>query len=657
MYFIEHVQYLLPHPIHTQIFIIFGTMVKGMKIERNRYNRMQWVTLFITPLIPALLFILYVGYYNFLEYNSYRYTQFDLGVNFRTLYNFHVYYHLYNWPNPLIETPQTFSKLIYIPLSFTLYVYNSPVTLLVDQILCISVGGIAVFSISKKVLGDFWSSLFVEIVYFLYPATYGFMTQGGNFMIFFEPFLLIGYYYYIRRKWVRTIIFLSLASISNPLAPLIILTTIAIPYLTRVVEFIIGKISTSEGLKTNYSLRFSNGWVWQLLIFLIPLLVFALSLKLYGIDTLYGAARLGSISTVTSSGSILHSLTENFGQKISFLNDVFQPLLYLPLMSAYAIPILIYLLIAWYSNQIIYYDMLPRQYPYLFAGVVFISLVYAVKRLKVNPKTMKKIAVLIIVSSTVSFALYSPFSIGNFQSGAVANNSTITPLEKKLTSAFELIPMNSSVLTQNDIVQLMNRQEVYFPGYYNNETVQYAVFAPPGQYGIQNSYAGFSSVLGDKFASNASYGMYVRLGNVEIYKLDYTGLPVMFSQENFTGTSSFYKDVAASYTNIAFSTGFITLSPGYYNISFKGAVNTSTFLSSGSILGNVVLLGADGMSSNSTTIFSVSLSSGNIIFRGHIYIKNFDSYAINVHFNHEPRKSLTYVGSPYYYLKSTLTDN
>lgn len=621
-----------------------------MKNGSDHHTILRRIIVFTIPLIPALLFIFIVGYFNFLEYSSYHYTQFDLGINYRTLYNFHVSYHFYNWPFPPIETPQTFSKLIYVPLSFTLYLYNSPLTLLMDQILFISIGGIAVFKISKMVLDDFWLSVLIEIIYFLYPATYGFMTQGGNLMVFFEPFLLIGYYFYIRGERVKTIIFFFLASISNSLAPLIIITVLAMPYFARLIEFIWKEVRTRGKLKINLNLRFSSKHAWELVIFLVPLLVLAMSIKLYGIGTLYEASRLGSPSTVTSSGSIFQAITENFGQKIGFLNNVFQPLLYLPLMSIYAIPIMAYLMVAWYSNQTVYYDMLVRQYPYLFAGIVFISLIFAIKKLKISPKNMKKIAVLVIVSSTVSFALHSPFSVSNFQSGAIANDLAITPIEKNLTNAFELIPMNSSVLIQNDIVQLMNREHVYFPGYYNGELVQYAVFAPSDQCGIQNPYAGFSASLGNQFANNASYGIYVRLGSVEIYKLHYTGLPVMFSKETLKGTSNFASN--------NFSTEFITLSPGYYNLSFVGNnLSTTHSIHNNLTEAIVTMLESDGKILTFTTNFSIFTSKNGIIFSALIDIKNFDSYAITTHIELGTNNNLTFIGQTYYSISSVIANN
>jgi hypothetical protein len=268
----------------------------------------------------------------------------------------------------------------------------------------------------------------------------------------------------------------------------------------------------------------------------------------------------------------------------------------------------------------------------------------------------KKIAIVLIVSSLVSFALLSPFSVGNFQSGNINNETTVTPLEKNLTTAFSLIPLNASVFVQNDIVQLDNRQQLYFPGYYNNQQVQYAVIAPYSQGGLHAPTPGFSSSLGNQFANNASYGLYVRLGNVEIYKLHFVGSPVMFSKETFNGMSSFYTKRSQSYTNISFLTGSTELSPGSYNITFSQKVSSNSTFTNMSVSGELSLLGSGGISSISNYSFFESLSSTNdLTFSGHLMIRNFDSYYIGLGITITRPSNFTFIGTPDYTIVSALT--
>jgi uncharacterized membrane protein len=629
--------------------------------EQKSMSIFKKLILLIFPVIPALLFILIIGYFNLLEYNSYQYTQFDLGVGYRTLYNFHVTYHLYNWPVPVIETPQTFSKLIYIPLSFTLYIYNSPFTLLLDQIVFIASGGVAVFYISKEIIGNSKISMIIEIIYFLYPSTYGFMTQGGNLMVFFEPLLLISYYFYIRNRNMIASVFIALASITDPIAPIILIVFLALPCLNKLLALVKTKIRPSNKAEIRTSLTINKEQVWHILFFAIPSLFFLMSLKLYGLSNLYSDARLGNLSTAlsSSSGSIFQTISENFTSKLSFLNTVIEPLLYLPFLSIYSLPILFYLLFAWYSNETIYYDILTRQYPYLFVGFLFISLVQVLKGLLHNHGVVKKIAILLIVSGLVSFALHSPFSVGNFQNGNINSEITATSLDKNLTNAFSLIPMNASVLVQNNIVQLDNRQQIYFPGYYNDQLVQYAVFAPPSPGGLEAKapYARFSPSLENQFANNASYGLYVRLGNVEIYKLHFVGSPVMFSKETFSGESSFLAKKTTSYMNISFSTESIELSPGPYNLTFSEKVSSNSTFAPKNVSGKLSLLVNGGNSSISNCSLFESLSFNNeLTFSGHFMIRNFESYYIGLGITIARPSNFTFIGSPNFTIVSIFSN-
>lgn len=610
---------------------------------------------YIPPIIPVLLFVIIIGYFNIFLYYSYQYTQFDLGITYRTLYNFHVSYRLYNWPNPALEEPETYSKLIYIPLSFTLYIYNAPLTLLFDQIILIAIGGWTVFFITKQLTNQFKLSIIIEILYFLYPSTYGFMTQGGNLIVFFEPLLLISYYFYIKNNRSMTALFIVLTSITNFLAPLIIISLFSLPYLSKFLVYIKNVIKFHEKNRAKTNLKITKSVVWQISFFIIPMLIFFMSLKLYGLSNLISDSRLGNISTSvgSSGGNSLLSIFNDFSLKLSFLNTVMEPFLYLPLLSIYSLPILVYFIFSWYSDQTTYYDILTRQYTYLFAGFLFISLINVFKGLNSNKKVAKKITVLIIISSVISFALYSPFSVGNFQSGNINKDITITPLERNITAAFSLIPMNASVFVQNDVVQLDNRPNVYFPGYYDNQTVQYAVFIP-SMYDIgQPSYSGFTPNFENEFANNASYGLYVRLGNVEIYKLHFAGPLAMFCQERFNGTGNFYTQTSRSYVNYSFGTGYVDLSPGWYNFTFEEKVSSNLNFTKKSLIGNVSAKGDNGYVINYNSTFLESFLEGNFInFSGKILINNFDNYYISLGISSAIAGNLTFLGNPNYTIVS-----
>jgi uncharacterized membrane protein len=609
----------------------------------------------ILPLIPAILFIVGTIFLNTLEYNAYQYTQFDLGVGYRTLYNFHSTYILYNWPKPLIETPQTFSKLIYVPMSFTLYIYNSPLTLLIDQIVIIGIGGLSVFYISKKIVANSTISFVLELTYFLYPATYGFMTQGGNFMVFFEPFLLLSYYFYVRNNKFLTLLFITLGSVTETIAPLILIGFFILLYFDRLIVLVSNRYKSNKNGLHSYDLIITKRKIFDFFYFLIPTVILLMSIKLYGIGNIYSDARLGNLSSYLTStnGTIIQAIGSNFSSKLSFLNAVLEPLLYIPLLSIYSLPVWFYFLVAFYSNQPIYYDILTRQYSYLFAGFLFISLINVFKNASIHKRIFKKIIIVLLISSLVSFAIYSPFSIGNIQNGELHVETTPTPLEHNLTNAFSLIPKNASVLVQNNIVQLDNRKEVYFPNYYNGQLVQYAIFAPPTTEGIvgKAAFSHFSEKLENEFANNDSFGLYVRLGNIEIYKLHFTGNPVIFSKEIFSGNEGFVKTSNASNTIV--TTSSIQLAPGPYNTSFSFTLGSISKLNLSQFNLNVNL---SIMSMNSSiskgTIREVVVSGNKLTFSGYFMVRNFGSYSVVLNLSTPNSNNYSLVGASSYCISS-----
>ena len=481
------------------------------------------------------------------------------------------------------------------------------------------------------------------------------MTQGGNLMVFFEPLLLISYYFYIKNNKIMTTLFITLAAISNFLAPLIIIALLLLPYLSKFFSYIknIMKVKGTRIIKSK--LKFNKETPWQIVFFVIPLLFFLVSIRLYGLNGLVSASRLSNSATTAGAPgwNFLLSISNDFSTKLSFLNNVMEPLLYLPLLSIYSLPIFVYLLFSWYSNQTIYYDILTRQYTYLFAGFLFISLIHVFKNFNFNKKIAKKIAILIIISSVVSFSLYSPLNIGNFQSGYIHKETTITPLERNLNKAFNLIPMNASVLVQNGIVQLDNRQNVYFPGYYNNEAVQYAVFIPSTCNIGQSPYLGFDQTMANEFANNASYGIYVRLDNAEIYKLHFDGSPAMFCGERFNGTGNYFTQSSKTSLNYSFKTSSVELSPGYYNLTFEEKVSSASNLTPKDISVKISAMGSNGYLFNYNSTFFESSSLGNFaVFSGKILIKHFDTYYISLGIQSSIAGNFTFLGNPQFTLLS-----
>ena len=128
--------------------------------------------------------------------------------------------------------------------------------------------------------------------------------------------------------------------------------------------------------------------------------------------------------------------------------------------------------------------------------------------------------------------MYSPFSISDFHNGYVNRHIKVSEFDKELSYGLSLIPPNSSVFIQNDLPQLMNRENVYMPGYYKNQTVDYAVIIPFGFSPISDAFGGYSAYWAHSFQDNSSYGVYENISGAIIYKWHYKGNPVYYVPYN-----------------------------------------------------------------------------------------------------------------------------
>lgn len=275
-----------------------------------------------------------------------------------------------------------------------------------------------------------------------------------------------------------------------------------------------------------------------IILFMFNIILFISTIILSGgISGLLSDARLTGASA-QSAANIHQNFFSTYllglgSEKLPFFYEVFSPVLFIPLLTPYFLLLVPYFILIFTTNPVSassYFNIL-QQYPYLFAAFIFIGLIYFFDKehtFKVHSKFIKKLIIIIIISSIISFLIYSPFSISDFQNGSVNQNINVTPFDKELTHGLSLIPLNSSVFIQNDLPQLMNRENVYMPGYYNNQTVNYAVIIPFGFSPTSDAYGGYSAYWAHSFEDNSSYGVYEEINGAIIYKWHYKGDPVYY---------------------------------------------------------------------------------------------------------------------------------
>ncbi|MEM3290645.1 MAG: DUF2079 domain-containing protein, partial [Candidatus Micrarchaeaceae archaeon] len=469
----------------------------------------------ISGLIISIVFFAFLSYYAILLYNAFRFAVFDLGLSYRLEYLFITTHSLVNWPIPhVLVSASPYTTLIYVPLSLTLLIYNSPVTVLVTQVGLIAIGGYAIFRIFKNITNNYLFGIIMQLVYFMYIPTYGFLTHGGNFEVYFEPLFLISYMYYIEKKFTLSFISIAFAAITNRWAPILLILFYSLQIVLD--KHILGKLFFKKNRKSSILKyisksinRGSKEKYFFIAVFLFSISIFIMEVMIYTLPALISGSRI-NLSSEYSTSMLSNSLISIFGNmidlKMSFLTQTFFPFLAIPLCTPYAILIVPYFILSWYSNYPSYYYLL-QQYPYLFVGFLFVSIAYYFKILK-SKKLIKKLVTLIFIFTLIEFTLFSPFNLQGLENGSFSSSIYVNNIEKELNYGFSLIPSNSTIFIQNNFPQLMYCEKVYMPGYYNNQTVDYAVIDPVSYNGISAAFSGYSSYWANEFAHNRSYGIY-----------------------------------------------------------------------------------------------------------------------------------------------------
>lgn len=522
----------------------------------------------------SVIFLTAMSIFNILYYIAGNYAVFDLGVSYRTAYIFSHTFNLFQTANVTLGSAIPFTKLIFVPISLTLLIYNSPATLLVDQICVISLGGLALFWIAFYRLHDARIAIILEVAYFLYPGTYGFMTHGGNYQVYFEGFLLLSYVFYLQKRYLLSLPFVILSAATNLLAPTLLLFFYVIDLMVQRRK---GKSKLGNGQTLHRAAHAAPAPRLHLFLWFVLVTSIAFSvteLLYYGTSSFITSTRASYASgTQSTSGNLLlNEVNLTFGNmfalKFPYFYELYAPLLFFPLLSFFSIPALAFILVAWHSNYTPYYTIV-QQYTFLIGGFLFVGTVDYLRKL-VNPRRMRRAGYIILVSSVAYFLILAPVGLTLLDSSYVHRSVSFTPFERELQQAYDLIPENSSVFfQQGSSVPLMNREVVYTPGYYDNQTVDYAVISPNvfNQLTYYYSNPWFSTYWADRFAGNHSYGVFASVQGTVIYKHNYTGEPVLFVPAYYN--QSLYTSLEngpVTYDSVFPPFGSVIMSPGTYNV-------------------------------------------------------------------------------------------
>lgn len=482
-----------------------------MKISRNLK------ILLATYIIYGILW----SYITIMRYRAFNAGVFDLGVASALLYSvFHQPFELYYNGQPMIAM----NKMIYLLIAPFFNLYPDPEVLLVFLSFFIPISMFPIYGISKQVLGDENTSLFIALTYIFYYPLGGVNWFDFHYMALVPSLFLAGFYFFLKKNYKLSILFFILTDISNFLAPLIMIIFSIIIFITAV--------NSKEKKFSIFLLIFS-------------IILFSTIVVYFGISYLFYWTNYHSIPYY-----ILILQTSIF-EKLLYIAYMFGPLLFIPFLDRKYIYLIIpYIGFAFLNNYFPYIDPMFFQYPSLVTPFIFISLIFGMRELAKKPlikkETLRKIGTGVL-SVNIALALvlmpWGPFNSQVICSYDLKNNIKITQEDVELSEIISMIPKGSSVLIQDNMPQLAVGYNWILPDYlkngvypeyiitdpYSNFFYNYSVYYPQENRSMMDAF--------NQLYSTGFYGIYAEYKGIILLKLNYTGNPVIFEpiKINVTG--------------------------------------------------------------------------------------------------------------------------
>lgn len=499
-------------------------------------------------LIVILGFILYTVYFSYvtiLKFYALNSSVFDLGLFMETLWS--VYHTSWTPISFLISLSNQGLRFVFFPFA----IVGSFPLLLAFQSFMLGVGVFPIYGIAKMEFRKTYSVL-ISLGYLLFFPLAGINLFDVHFQAFFIPFFLLAHYFYLKKKFILSAIFLFFSGITK------------LPYLVYPIMYIIiilikdyRKQPVSKYSTIKYNKVFSI-----LLIILIVLII---------IGTYYIGLGYETNRVISSNNSI--SYIYDFQARIVTFMYLFAPFLFLPFLSKkWAIFTIPFLLILFTSHNANYYNsssLFTLQYssailPFLFLGLIDSPVkdfekLYSYIRKKITTKflnsffyNLSKIKTpffvfLIIASLAFVYQPYGPFNGNSTIPHHIAQETNVNyTLYNDLNELIGLIPKNDPyVMFQNNMPQVLPRPLDYnhtpllghfftanlsLLNKYSNVRIDYILIDPYSSwftYSPNSQFPG-TKVIYQKILNTSNFGILAQISGLTLFKRNYTGQEIIF---------------------------------------------------------------------------------------------------------------------------------
>ncbi|MDO8610205.1 MAG: DUF2079 domain-containing protein [bacterium] len=408
-------------------------------LKKNKINFLLWIFI--------IGYIVYFSYFTILRYRTLYSSYYDLGIMNQTVYNSYKaiqekdisrFLEMTNTEGPeQIKRMAIHNDLLLGLISPLYFIYAGPETLLVLQTIILGLGALAVFGIAKYVFKKLTINLtFQELLALIFSFAYLMYTpmQRANIydfhsVTFATSFLLFMFYFWLQKKYIRSILFFILSLLTKEQLGL---TTMIFGFMVLYKLFYLDSVNYfQKWTKTKLIIGISNihkkifHTKWQNYIY--PLVIIILSIVWVYISfsyiiPFYRGGRHFALDYYGEFGNSAPSIIIGFfknpmilGKYIFHIDTIryfiflLGPLAFLSFMSP------MFLLIAlpefainllsssWNMRNIIYH------YTSVIQPFVFISAIYGTKKLleiKQNRFNLKKIIPLVLICTVLIFQYF-----------------------------------------------------------------------------------------------------------------------------------------------------------------------------------------------------------------------------------------------------------
>ena len=525
----------------------------------RRLKQRDWVIVLILAII-AVNTIVY-SLVDFLRYQSYNASVFDLGLASQALYG--VTHGQLNLKDIIAN------KLIYIPMGLAYYLSPNPVNLQYFQAFFLSLGALPIYLISREKIQGKLIPVCFALMWILYFPLGGVYWFDFHFMSLFPTFFLFGIYFSMKHNTRAALLFLFLASITDFLAPIIL-------------AFFAVYVAYTD-MKYHNIDPYRNRIAIPLLVFVLVIFIFVI--YYYGLS--YFSQYISKEILTYNPGGVAIPVT--YAYKAGYFLYLMLPLLFLSLFGfEFLITLIPYAALAVVNSYYPYVNTILYQYPALTAATIFVAAILGVSRLANGKKfTLKKATLRNLITGAVILNIFlAAFltPVGNIYtqgelstqvthyvagmsrnynaSSSIAPYGNVTPLN----SVGKYIPYGSSVLIQNNMPQFTNDYNWSLPFIYN--------FQLPDHYAILDTYSPYFDhfYLGNNSSRNMMYLTNGFLRN-DTYHLLYQNGGIILLTTNDT-PPVFYRGLDFKWDQILYnemnnSVHSTVLTPGNFSISVR----------------------------------------------------------------------------------------